>query len=475
MLFWATWILMPGVGVTDPGQIFTLVAPQRWWVAASVGVQLLSASLYAPALVALVARGVTPTLRRGATLLLIGAMSSAADATLHLLAFAMTVDGLDRPTLVTVMAFMQGPGLVVLAPMLLCFFVGGVLISKGMCAIGAVSRWNMWLHALALAVAIGGGALTSSGAISSHSVGIAALGLVSLAQAWSGLAWRRRAISDRGDRRGATALAVASAALLLLTAAPAHADEALATDRWPRTYVASSGSRVDIFAPQVASWDNQTHLVAYAAVAYTAPNAPKPIYGTIRVESDTRVALGPRLVSFAALEVTEASFGGVDRDRSRVMLADIVAAMPAGERVLSLDRVLAGLDTSRIRPRHTDGVKADPPAIFVSTTPAVLVAFDGDPIWSPIAGTGLRYAVNTNWDVFEHDAGRGPSRRLHAPAARRQLAGGGGQPADAAGDDEGDDHAVREHGARGADRAARRSELSAGGRVDVAPLGPQHG
>ena len=39
--------------------------------------------------------------------------------------------------------------------------------------------------------------------------------------------------------------------------------------------------------------------------------------------------------------------------------------------------------------------------VFFSKTPAVIVNIDGDPVWSPITGTDLKYAVNTNWDLFE--------------------------------------------------------------------------
>jgi hypothetical protein len=77
----------------------------------SVVVQLVSAVLYVPALLGLLARtrlGRIRGVRWGAALLLIGAMGSAADAVLHLLAYAMTAPNLDRATLVTVMTFMQG-------------------------------------------------------------------------------------------------------------------------------------------------------------------------------------------------------------------------------------------------------------------------------------------------------------------------------------------------------------------------------
>jgi hypothetical protein len=33
-----------------------------------------------------------------------------------------------------------------------------------------------------------------------------------------------------------------------------------------------------------------------------------------------------------------------------------------------------------------------------------MVGFEGNPIWSPIRDNDLKFAVNTNWDVFEHEA-----------------------------------------------------------------------
>ena len=89
-------------------------------------------------------------------------------------------------------------------------------------------------------------------------------------------------------------------------------------------------------------------------------------------------------------------------------MAAIKASMPIRERVIALDRVLEYLDASSIRAKNINGVKADPPAVFFSTRPAVVVNLDGNPVWSPIQGNELRFAVNTNWDLFEHP----PSKTL---------------------------------------------------------------
>ena len=49
----------------------------------------------------------------------------------------------------------------------------------------------------------------------------------------------------------------------------------------------------------------------------------------------------------------------------------------------------------------------------------MIVNLDGEPIWSPIKDNDLKYAVNTNWDLFQHE----PSS-TYLPAQRCVLAQG---------------------------------------------------
>ena len=77
----------------------------------------------------------------------------------------------------------------------------------------------------------------------------------------------------------------------------------------------------------------------------------------------------------------------------------------------------------------------------------MLVNIDGEPIWSPIKDNDLKFAVNTNWDLFQHaptktyylrndrrwlkatdaegavDARRQAAGQLREAAGRRQLEG----------------------------------------------------
>ena len=172
---------------------------------------------------------------------------------------------------------------------------------------------------------------------------------------------------------------------------------------WPRAYATASGGKVLVYQPQVAEWTNQKHMVAFAAVSWQARTAPKPTLGTVKLEAETKVATGDRLVKFSTLKVTEANFPQVQKEQVRELTDEITRSIPDQERVIGLDRVLASVDSSKIIPREVKGLKADPPAIFYSETPAVLMNIDGEPIWSQIANNDLKYAVNTNWDLFLHD------------------------------------------------------------------------
>src|SRR5262245_20974585 len=139
---------------------------------------------------------------------------------------------------------------------------------------------------------------------------------------------------------------------LAAQAPAAKAAAAPAEEGWPRAYSTASGAALVIYQPQVATWVNQKHAVLYAAVSYTAKGAAKPALGTLKVESDTSVAVDDRLVSFSDFKITEPNFPTLPREEVKTVLAEVAASVPLDERVIALDRVLANMDTSQIIPKH---------------------------------------------------------------------------------------------------------------------------
>jgi hypothetical protein len=163
---------------------------------------------------------------------------------------------------------------------------------------------------------------------------------------------------------------------------PAASSAAIVDGGWPRSYTTNSGAALVLYQPQVATWDSQKVMTAYAAASYTPMGASKPALGTFQLEADTNVSVSERLVDFSKYRINEANFPTLPKEQLRTVIADVSTSVPPQERVLALDRVLAAIDKSQIIPKNVEGVKADPPPIFFSDKPAIMVNIDGDPIWT---------------------------------------------------------------------------------------------
>jgi hypothetical protein len=124
-------------------------------------------------------------------------MGSAADAVFHWVAVEMTAPGVDRAMMLPVMARMQGPGLVAIAPLIAAFF-GGTWILVWSAARAA------WIRRSALVVVIAGPIFAAAMllAVPEHARiwALGLLGCFAIGQLWVAVGFFRRA------REGSTAL-----------------------------------------------------------------------------------------------------------------------------------------------------------------------------------------------------------------------------------------------------------------------------
>lgn len=164
---------------------------------------------------------------------------------------------------------------------------------------------------------------------------------------------------------------------------------------WPRE-IRQGDTVLRYYQPQIDEWQDRKTLKARMAVVLSGPAFKQPLAGALWLKADTAVNLDTREVVLNDIVTERVAFSVLDKQVADSAEAAVRAIVPKGPVVTSLDRVLAGLQSTQEEKRAVP-LKQDPPRIYVSQTPARLVIFDGEPAFSPIAGTNLQYAVNTNW------------------------------------------------------------------------------
>jgi hypothetical protein len=174
----------------------------------------------------------------------------------------------------------------------------------------------------------------------------------------------------------------------------------LATDPgWPRQYSDEGGTLV-VYQPQVESWKDFRRLEGRLAVSIKRAKSNNTIYGVIRVTANTLVNTESRTVALTDVTIADARYPNASDAATEKALEALTAKLfPGLPTTVSLERILAYMDTSQIKATQT-AVSLDPPPILVSTQPAILVIIDGEPALFDIENTDLQKVVNTNWDLF---------------------------------------------------------------------------
>lgn len=181
------------------------------------------------------------------------------------------------------------------------------------------------------------------------------------------------------------------------TETPAALPEPL---EFPRTVSSDAGSVV-VHTPQIDAWPNFERIEGRFAIAVTPAGESEAVLGVAEFTADTDPNLVERVVAVENIEISVTSFPIADDER-RSQLDDVVrATVRRSAQYVPLDVIL-----SYIAPEATvygeDGLSFEPPPIFYSSTPAVLLMTDGEPLLAPLPDTRLEYVVNTNWDLFRY-------------------------------------------------------------------------
>lgn len=172
---------------------------------------------------------------------------------------------------------------------------------------------------------------------------------------------------------------------------------------WPRE-IQKGGARLILYQPQIDEWKDYRDLTATMALSIT-PAGGQPALGVASLTARTMTDPDSRTVTIRDIGVTSTRFPSLDPETAKAMDSLLHQLLPTNVVTISLDRIMANIQRSRASEKPVP-VNPDPPPIFVSNGPAILLMVDGEPVRAPIEKLKLEFVVNTNWDLFYDPSGK---------------------------------------------------------------------
>ena len=196
---------------------------------------------------------------------------------------------------------------------------------------------------------------------------------------------------------------LAGAALAVALSAfppPVIAQTAPKDPGWPRVFE-KDGKTLTIYQPQVDSWDGYTNLHFHCAIAVDGVTTDQQ-YGMVEEDASTVTDQATRTVVITPVKRTVTFANRPDAEVIELRAAVDQLAPPNKANVISLDRIVAYLDPAAQPLQRTVDLNLNPPTIYYSSRPAVLVMFTGAPRFKPVTPgkPDLTFAINSNWDIL---------------------------------------------------------------------------
>ena len=170
---------------------------------------------------------------------------------------------------------------------------------------------------------------------------------------------------------------------------------------FPRELSSDSGTMV-MYTPQIDSWSDFEKIHGRIAVAVTPAGEEEAVFGVAEFTATTDPNLELRVVAVENVEITVTSFPESNDKRRRQLDSIVRTTAQYRTHYLPLDVILSYVAPDASVPAE-EGLSFEPPPIFYSDTPAILVMTDGEPLMAPLQDIDrLQYVVNTNWDLFKY-------------------------------------------------------------------------
>jgi hypothetical protein len=192
--------------------------------------------------------------------------------------------------------------------------------------------------------------------------------------------------------------------IILFTTAAAVAQTPTTDNGWPRKF-AIGGNSVAVYQPQTEAWTGNS-ISARTAIAISDPSGKQPLYGVLWFTARAEIDKVNRLVTLSDFKIKRVNIP-MAPEKAAAFQAAMQARADKQDEIIALDRLLADMainDATTTSAAYE--VRNDPPQVFFSTTPALLVSIDGAPVLRPVNGTRVERVINTRV-LLLHDQSSG--------------------------------------------------------------------
>ncbi len=166
---------------------------------------------------------------------------------------------------------------------------------------------------------------------------------------------------------------------------------------WPRE-ITKPGGKLVLYQPQVDDWKNFQQVDARMAFTVT-PTGGASHVGVVTVQMQSVVNMDDHTVVLSHPEITGISFPSLDATTTAQLKPLMTTFLnPSATMTISLERLAASVKKTKSPP--VAAVNNDPPTIFLSLRPAILLQVNGAAVTAPIANSNLQFVVNANWPLF---------------------------------------------------------------------------
>ena len=168
---------------------------------------------------------------------------------------------------------------------------------------------------------------------------------------------------------------------------------------WPREFTVKK-YKITVYQPQLESFEKNI-LQGRIAISIK-PEDKDIVFCAAWFESMMETDFDERTVTLDKMKITKVHFPDYDNQEMIDKLSRVLEKQfESWDITMSLDRLVASLETVDNLEVQSESLKNDPPEIYFRTEPTTLISIDGEPIIKEVEKPNVEYVVNTPFFIVK--------------------------------------------------------------------------